>query len=186
MQVSHGPEGMRGPSLSAKSYHKYFNLLSLISPAGRRRIAADKVDYMECAHGLSFTHWGLALCPSGEEAAIRRLGLAGQGVLLYNVPKHKSTRVIDSTRSSFMEHSLDIEISYRKIFSRLNTRKKFEIQKFEGTKVTVEQDEEICGQKEPRTFEFNSEKELQDFVTAENQFERDIDSQLSGNDMPYR
>ena len=85
-----------------------------------------------------------------------------------------------------MEHSLDNEISYRKIFSRLNTRKKFEIQKFEGTKVTVEQDEEICGQKEPRIFEFNSEKELEAFVTAENQFERDINSQLSGNDMPYR
>ena len=85
-----------------------------------------------------------------------------------------------------MEHSLDIEINYRKIFSRLNTRKKFEIQKFEGTKVTVEQDEEICGQKEPRLFEFDSEKELEAFVTAENQFERDINSQLSGNDMPYR
>jgi len=84
------------------------------------------------------------------------------------------------------DHQHNIEISYRKIFSRLNTRKKFSIQTIEGTKVTVEQDEEICGQKEPRTFEFNSEKELEQFVTQENQIERDINSQLSGDSMPYR
>jgi hypothetical protein len=96
------------------------------------------------------------------------------------------------TRSSAMEnqesqnHQHNIEISYRKIFSRLNTRKKFAIQSIEGPKVTVEQDEEICGQKEPRIFEFNSEKELEQFVTEENQFERDINSQLSGDSMPYR
>ena len=83
-------------------------------------------------------------------------------------------------------HQHNIEISYRKIFSRLNTRKKFAIQSIEGPKVTVEQDEEICGQKEPRLFEFNSEKELEQFVTQENQIERDINSQLSGNSMPYR
>ena len=81
---------------------------------------------------------------------------------------------------------LNLEISYRKIFSRLNTRKKFAIQSIEGTTVTVEQDEEICGQKEPRLFVLNSEKELDKFVTKENQFERDINSQLSGNSMPYR
>lgn len=84
------------------------------------------------------------------------------------------------------DHQHNIEISYRKIFSRLNTRKKFSIQSIEGTKVVVEQDEEICGQKEPRTFEFNSEKELESFVTQENQVERDINSQLSGDSMPYR
>jgi hypothetical protein len=83
-------------------------------------------------------------------------------------------------------HQHNIEISYRKIFSRLNTRKKFVIQSIVSTKVTVEQDEEICGQKEPRLFEFNSEKELETFVTQENQFERDINSQLSGDSMPYR
>ena len=85
-----------------------------------------------------------------------------------------------------MDHSHNIEISYRKIFGRLNTRKKFSIGSIEGTKVKVDQDEEICGQKEPRTFEFNSEKELEAFVTQENQFERDIKTQLSGDSMPYR
>lgn len=85
-----------------------------------------------------------------------------------------------------MDHSHNIEITYRKIFSRLNTRKKFTIQSIDDAKVTVEQDEEICGQKEPRTFEFNSEKELEAFVTQENQIERDINSQLSGDSMPYR
>ncbi|MGP0566114.1 hypothetical protein ACTRW9_03515 [Nitrospina sp. 32_T5] len=84
------------------------------------------------------------------------------------------------------QHAHDIEINYRKIFARLRTRKKFAIQSIEGTRVIVEQDEEICGQKEPRTFEFNSEKELEQFVTQENQIERDIESQLSGNQMPYR
>ena len=83
-------------------------------------------------------------------------------------------------------HQHNIEISYRKIFGRLNTRKKFVIQSIEGTTVTVEQDEEICGQKEPLLFVFNSEKELETFVTQENQFERDINSQLSGDSMPYR
>lgn len=85
-----------------------------------------------------------------------------------------------------MDHSHNIEITYRKIFGRLNTRKKFTIQSIEGTKVTIEQDEEICGQKEPRLFVLNSEKELEEFVTQENQFERDINSQLSGDSMPYR
>jgi hypothetical protein len=85
-----------------------------------------------------------------------------------------------------MEHSHNIEISYRKIFGRLNTRKKFSIQSIEDETITIEQDEEICGQKEPRTFVFNSEKELEAFVTQENQVERDINSQLSGDSMPYR
>jgi hypothetical protein len=84
------------------------------------------------------------------------------------------------------QHAHDIEINYRKIFGRLRTRKKFAIQSIEGDKIIIEQDEEICGQKEPRTFEFNSEKELEQFVTTENQIERDIDAQLSGNQMPYR
>jgi hypothetical protein len=85
-----------------------------------------------------------------------------------------------------MDHQHNIEISYRKIFGRLNTRKKFVIKSIEDNQVTVEQDEEICGQKEPRLFVFNSEKELETFVTQENQFERDISQQLSGNSMPYR
>ncbi len=85
-----------------------------------------------------------------------------------------------------MDHQHNIEISYRKIFARLNTRKKFVIKSIEDNQVTVEQDEEICGQKEPRLFVFNSEKELETFVTQENQFERDISQQLSGNSMPYR
>jgi hypothetical protein len=85
-----------------------------------------------------------------------------------------------------MDHSHNIEITYRKIFGRLNTRKKFTIQSIKDSKITVEQDEEICGQKEPKIFEFNSEKELEQFVTQENQFERDINAQLSGNSMPYR
>ncbi len=85
-----------------------------------------------------------------------------------------------------MSHQHDIEITYRRIFNRLKTRKKFSIQAIEGEKVTIEQDEEICGQKEPRTFVFNSEKELEEFVTQENQIERDIEGQLSGDQMPYR
>ncbi len=79
-----------------------------------------------------------------------------------------------------------IEIEYRQIFKRLNTRKKFVIASIEGTTVTVEQDEEICGQKEPRQFVFNSAKELETFVTQENQIERDISNQLNSNEMPYR
>ena len=86
-----------------------------------------------------------------------------------------------------MDHQHNIEISYRKIFARLNTRKKFVIKSIEeDNQITVEQDEEICGQKEPRLFVFNSEKELETFVTQENQFERDNSQQLSGNSMPYR
>ncbi len=85
-----------------------------------------------------------------------------------------------------MSHQHDIEIKYRKIFSRLNTRKKFSIKSIEGETVTIEQDEEICGQKEPRTFVLHSDKELEGFVTQENQVERDIVAQLSGDSMPYR
>ncbi len=80
----------------------------------------------------------------------------------------------------------EIEIEYRTLFKRLNTPKEFKIASIEGTHVIVEQDEEICGQKEPRQFEFNSAKELEEFITQENQVEREISTQLSGNDMPYR
>ena len=80
----------------------------------------------------------------------------------------------------------DIEIRYRKLFGNLRTRKKFVIQSIEGPKITIEQDEEICGQKEPRLFVLNSVKELDKFITEENQMERDIENQLSGNKMPYR
>ena len=80
----------------------------------------------------------------------------------------------------------DIEIRYRRLFGNLRTRKKFTIKSIEGPTITVEQDEEICGQKEPRLFVLNTVKELDKFITEENQMERDIESQLSGNKMPYR
>ena len=82
--------------------------------------------------------------------------------------------------------ALNLEPIYNEIFGRLNTRKKFCIKSLEKNLLMVEQDEEICGQKEPRTFEFKSPKELEEFVRQENQFERDIESQISGNSMPYR
>ncbi len=85
-----------------------------------------------------------------------------------------------------MSTEQEYEIECRTIFKRLNTRKKFAISSIEGTHIVVEQDEEICGQKEPRQFEFDSTKELETFVTKENQAERDISTQLSGNSMPYR
>jgi hypothetical protein len=56
----------------------------------------------------------------------------------------------------------------------------------ENNVLTLEQDEEICGQKEPRIFEFKSPKEFEEFVCVENQFERDIEKQLGGDTMPYR
>ena len=80
----------------------------------------------------------------------------------------------------------DVEIRYRKLFGNLRTRKKFVIQSIEGTQINIEQDEEICGQKEPRLFVLNSVKELDKFITEENQMEREIENQLSGNKMPYR
>ncbi len=80
----------------------------------------------------------------------------------------------------------EFEVVYKQFFSRLNTRKKFTIKSIEGTKIIIEQDEEICGEKEPKIFEFDSAKELESFVTSENQTERDIVQQLSGNEMPFR
>ena len=80
----------------------------------------------------------------------------------------------------------EFEVVYKQFFSRLNTRKKFTIKSIEGTKIIIEQDEEICGEKEPKVFEFDSQKELENFVTSENQTERDIVQQLSGNEMPFR
>ena len=82
--------------------------------------------------------------------------------------------------------ALNLEPVYQEIFTKFNTRKKFVIKKVEGTVLIVEQDEEICGQKEPKVFEFKSPKEFEKFVHDENIFERDIESQLSGNQMPYR
>ena len=80
----------------------------------------------------------------------------------------------------------EFEVVYKQFFSRLNTRKKFTIKSIEGSKIIIEQDEEICGEKEPKIFEFDSQKELESFVTSENQTERDIVQQLSGNEMPFR
>jgi hypothetical protein len=82
--------------------------------------------------------------------------------------------------------ALNLEPVYQEIFTRLKTRKKFVIQKVENNVLTVEQDEEICGQKEPKVFEFKSPKEFEEFVHQENLFEQDIEKQLSGNQMPYR
>ena len=80
----------------------------------------------------------------------------------------------------------EYDAMYKDIFSRLNTRKKFTIKVIEESKITIEQDEEICGEKEPKVFIFDSAKDLEVFVTAENQQERDIVQQLAGNEMPFR
>ena len=83
--------------------------------------------------------------------------------------------------------ALNLEPVYREMFTKLKTRKKFVIRSIENRLLTVEQDEEICGQKEPRMFEFKSPRELEEFVSAENQFELDIIKQLNEkNSMPYR
>ncbi len=80
----------------------------------------------------------------------------------------------------------EFDAMYRDIFSRLNTRKKFTIKTIEDSTITIEQDEEICGEKEPKVFVFESAKDLEAFVTGENQQERDIVQQLAGNEMPFR
>ena len=82
--------------------------------------------------------------------------------------------------------ALNLEPIYQDIFSKLKTRKKFVISSIEKNLLTVEQDEEICGQKEPKTFEFKSPKEFEEFVHQENTIEADIVRQLEGNNMPYR
>ena len=82
--------------------------------------------------------------------------------------------------------ALNLEPIYQDIFSKLKTRKKFVIRSIEKNMITVEQDEEICGQKEPKTFEFKSPKEFEEFVHQENIIESDIVRQLEGNNMPYR
>ena len=82
--------------------------------------------------------------------------------------------------------ALNLEPIYKEIFSKLKTRKKFVICSIEKNLLTVEQDEEICGQKEPKTFEFKSPKEFEEFVHQENIIEADIVRQLEGNNMPYR
>ena len=82
--------------------------------------------------------------------------------------------------------ALNLEPVYQDIFTKFKTRKKFVIRSVEKNFLTVEQDEEICGQKEPKVFEFKSPKEFEEFVRVENQFEADIVKQLAGNKMPYR
>ena len=82
--------------------------------------------------------------------------------------------------------ALNLEPVYQDIFKKFQTRKKFVIRSVENNMLTVEQDEEICGQKEPRIFEFKSPREFEEFVRQENRFELDIVSQLQGNQMPYR
>ena len=82
--------------------------------------------------------------------------------------------------------ALNLEPVYQDIFTKFKTRKKFVISTVEKNILTVEQDEEICGQKEPKVFEFKSPKEFEEFVRVENQFETDIVKQLAGNKMPYR
>ena len=82
--------------------------------------------------------------------------------------------------------ALNLEPVYQEIFAKFKTRKKFVIASVEKNILTVEQNEEICGQKEPKVFEFKSPKEFEEFVRVENQFEADIVKQLAGNKMPYR
>ena len=82
--------------------------------------------------------------------------------------------------------ALNLEPVYQEIFSKFKTRKKFIIQSVENNMLTIEQDEEICGQKEPKVFEFKSPREFEEFVRKENQFESDIVKQLEANKMPYR
>ena len=82
--------------------------------------------------------------------------------------------------------ALNLEPVYQEIFAKFKTRKKFVISSVEKNILNVEQDEEICGQKEPKIFEFKSPKEFEEFVRVENQFEADIVKQLEGNKMPYR
>ncbi len=82
--------------------------------------------------------------------------------------------------------ALNLEPVYQDIFTKFKTRKKFVIRSVEKNLLTVEQDEEICGQKEPKVFEFKSPKDFEEFVRVENQFEADIVKQLEGNKMPYR
>ena len=82
--------------------------------------------------------------------------------------------------------ALYLEPVYQEIFTKFKTRKKFVIKAVENNMLTVEQDEEICGQKEPKVFDFKSPKEFEEFVRVENQFESDIVKQLQGNKMPYR
>jgi hypothetical protein len=82
--------------------------------------------------------------------------------------------------------ALNLEPVYQEIFRKFMTRKKFVIRSVENNMLTIEQDEEICGQKEPKVFEFKSPREFEEFVRLENQFESDIVKQLEGNKMPYR
>lgn len=82
--------------------------------------------------------------------------------------------------------ALNLEPAYKEIFSKFKTRKKFVIRSVESNTLTIEQDEEICGQKEPKVFEFKSPREFEEFVRTENQFESDIVKQLEGSKMPYR
>jgi hypothetical protein len=82
--------------------------------------------------------------------------------------------------------ALNLEPVYQEIFAKFKTRKKFVIRSVENNQLTIEQDEEICGQKEPKVFDFKSPREFEEFVRVENQFESDIVKQLEGNKMPYR
>ncbi|MDA8560948.1 hypothetical protein N9L33_04005 [Nitrospinae bacterium] len=82
--------------------------------------------------------------------------------------------------------ALNLEPVYQEIFAKFKTRKKFVIRSVENNMLKIEQDEEICGQKEPKVFDFKSPREFEEFVRLENQFESDIVKQLEGNKMPYR
>ena len=60
--------------------------------------------------------------------------------------------------------ALNLEPVYQEIFGKFMTRKKFVIRSVENNMLTVEQDEEICGQKEPKVFE---EKNIEKDSTEE-------------------
>ena len=62
--------------------------------------------------------------------------------------------------------ALNLEPVYQDIFAKFKTRKKFVIRSVENNMLTIEQDEEICGQKEPKVFEFKSPKELEELSIA--------------------
>ena len=54
--------------------------------------------------------------------------------------------------------ALNLEPIYQGIFAKLKTRKKFIIRSIKKNVLTIEQDEEICGQKEPKVLEIKSPK----------------------------
>jgi hypothetical protein len=80
----------------------------------------------------------------------------------------------------------NFETLYRDQIKKLSTRKKFSIQKIEGAHVTIEESQEICGQKEPKRMVLKSPQEMEEFVKRENEIERRIQASLASNEFPMR